>query len=180
MVTEWGRGNKEYGQGLRGSRGPGVRQQWQRLETLPRGSPGEQGLSQFQESGRTTSNRLNAKKLDPTALKTAPGALINKRAVYFIVFLFFRKNPCDLSFLPLEAPGRWWAPAGLVGAGRASSRAPGLSPCRPRCSPPAGTAGVGRRWPQKRRRRRPLSPSASKRRPSSPALRGSSCGRCGF
>lgn len=97
--------------------------------------------------GQLLTDRMH-RELDPAALNTAPGAFINKRAVYFIVLFVFQRKVHVISPLCLEVPGCLQV-FSQAGAGRAS--------------PPGGRASPG---PSSRAFLpcQPLSPELSSRR----------------
>lgn len=152
------------------SRDPRERQRWQRRSPSRGAAPGSRDSpSPRKARGQLPTDQMQ-EELDPAALSIAPGAFINKRAIYLIVMFVSQRQ------VQVIALSRCWQASGKAGTGLG---APGISPSRPRRSLPAGLAGGGRRrlrWPQ---RPRPLSLSASEQPPSSPALHGSSCARCG-
>lgn len=88
MVTEGSRGNKEEEERLCGSRGPSVRG-WSPSQ---RAAPASRDSHSSRKArGQLPTDQMH-RELDPAALNTAPGAFINKRAVYFIVLFVFQRK----------------------------------------------------------------------------------------
>lgn len=97
MVTDGSRGNKD---------GSGCVVRLWRWGPSPGVAPASRDSPSSWKAGRKTSNRPNARELDPTALYTAPGAFINKKGRLLNCIRFAETSPRDLSLRRLGSSRR--------------------------------------------------------------------------